>query len=169
VTGGFHGTVDFDPGPDVDNHVSNGGHDAFVTKFDSGGNYIGARTWGGTDFDYGFGAAVDGWGDVYVTGYFSGTVDFDPGPDVDNHVSNGFRDTFLTKFDSSGNFVWARTWGGTGFDYGNGVAVDGSGNAYVTGMFEDEVDFDPGPGMNNQVSNGYDDAFLSKFPPDGNW
>jgi hypothetical protein len=170
VTGVFWGTADFDPGPDVDNHVSNGWDDAFLTKFDSGGNFVWARTWGGTEYyDIGYEAAVDGSGNVYVTGCFQDTVDFDPGPDVDNHVSNGYVDTFLTKFDSSGNFIWARTWGGTGDDEGHSAAVDGSGNAYVTGLFMDDVDFDPGPGIDYHVSNGYYDIFLSKFPPDGSW
>jgi hypothetical protein len=169
VAGEFEGTADFDPGPDVDNHVSNGSCDAFLTKFDSSGNFIWACTWGGTELDTGWGAAVDGSGNVYVAGYFWGTVDFDPGPDVDNHASNGEYDPFLTKFDSSGNFIWARTWGGTQGDAGYRAAVDGSGNVYVTGSFVGTADFDPGPGIDNHVSNGYGDAFLSKFPPDGNW
>jgi hypothetical protein len=88
---------------------------------------------------------------------------------MDNHVSIAHYDIFLTKYDSGGNFVWARTWGGTGDDVGSQVAADGSGNAYVTGSFEETVDFDPGPGMDNHVSNGYCDIFLEKLPLDGNW
>jgi hypothetical protein len=170
VTGSFGGTVDFDPGTDVDNHVSNGDYGTFLTKLDSTGNFIWARTWGGAvHYDFGHGAAVDGSGNVYVIGNFELMVDFDPGPDLDNHMSNGSADTFLTKFDSTGDFIWAKTWGGAADDWGRQVAVDASGNAYVTGVLKDEVDFDPGPGVDSRVSNGYEDAFLSKFPPDGNW
>jgi hypothetical protein len=101
-------------------------------------------------------------------------VDFDPGPGEDNHTSNGSPswDAFLSKFDPNGNFVWARTWGGSDNwdgDEGYGVAADGSGNAFVTGYFNETVDFDPGPGVDNHTSNGGWDVFLSKFPPDGNW
>jgi len=169
VTGAFEGTVDFDPGSGVDNHTSIGHTDVFLSKFDSSGEFEWARTWGGTHYNYGYGVAVDGSGNVYVTGRFEGTVDFDPGSGVDNHTSNGVWEVFLTKFDSSGAFKWARTWGGSYYDCGYGVAVDGSDSVYVTGYFEGTVDFDPGSGADNHTSNGDDDVFLSKFPPDGNW
>jgi hypothetical protein len=170
VTGYFYGTVDFDPGPGVDNHTSNGWGDVFLSKFDSSGNFQWAKTWGGIDYDdFGY-VAVDGSGNAYVTGYFWGTVDFDPAAaGVDNHTSNGAWDIFLSKFDSSGNFLWAKTWGGIDYDYGYGVAVDGSGNVYVTGSFQSTVDFDPDPGVDNHTSNGGSDVFLSKFDSSGNF
>jgi hypothetical protein len=105
-----------------------------------------------------------------VSGNFQGTdVDFDPGGGVDDHTSNGAFDAFLSQFDSSGYINWARTWGGTLSDTGYGVAADVSGNAYVTGYFSGTVDFDPGTGVDSRISNGGEDVFLSKFPPDGNW
>jgi len=123
-----------------------------------------ARTWGGSSDDHGYSVAVDGSGNVYVTGAFAGTVDFDPGTGVDIHDGGG---AFLSKFDSSGNFLWAKTWGGSEFDSGNGVAVDGSGNVYVTGDFSGTwVDFDPGPGVDSYSSYGLD-IFLSKFDSSG--
>jgi hypothetical protein len=164
VTGCFEATIDFDPGPGVDNHTSNGYYDVFLSKFDSLGNFQWAKTWGGIDYDYGWGVAVDGSGNAYVTGLFYETVDFDPAAaGVDNHTSNGSYDVFLSKFDSSGNFIWAKTWGGSSGDCGNGVAVDSSGSAYVTGCFASTVDFDPGSGVDNHISNGSVDVFLSKF------
>jgi len=169
VTGLFEGVVDFDPGPGVDEHTSNGGCDVFLSKFDSEGDFQWARTWGGEECERGNGVAVDGSGSVYVTGWFWYTVDFDPGPGVDENTSNGSMDVFLSKFDSEGSFQWARTWGGWWIDQGNGVAADSSGSIYVAGYFHDTVDFNPGPGVDEQTSNGAYDAFLSKFPPDGNW
>jgi hypothetical protein len=169
VTGYFEGTADFDPGPGVDSHTSNGWEDAFLSKFDSSGSFQWAKTWGGSDDDNGLDVAVDGSGNVYVTGSFEGTADFDPDPGVDNHTSNGEYDVFLAKFDSSGSFQWAKTWGGTGEDDGYAVAVDGSGNVYVTSYFEDTVDFDPGPGVDFHTSNGYYDVFLSKFDSSGSF
>jgi hypothetical protein len=163
VTGNFCGTVDFDPGAGVDNHISNGDPDIFLSKFDSSGIFQWARTWGGSSQDRGNGVAADGSGNVYVTGSFGDTVDFDPAAaGVDNHTSNGGSDIYLSKFDPSGNLIWARTWGGTNAsESGNSVAVDVSGNAHVTGNFTGTTDFDPGSGIDNHTSDGFDDIFLT--------
>jgi len=166
VTGSFSGTVDFDP-DGGDTHTCNGGFDIFLSKFDSSGNFKWAHTWGGAGSDEGFGVAVDGSGNVYVTGRFAGAVDFDPGGG-DPHTSNGARDAFLSEFDSSGNFKWARTWGGPGWDEGCGVATDGSDAVYITGYFYGTADFEPGGG-DPHTSNGQDDVFLSKFDSSGNF
>jgi len=110
--------------------------------------------------------AVDASGNAYVTGWYGGTTDFDPGPGEDWHTSNGAWDIFLSKFDSAGSVLWAKTWGGTGLEQGWGAAVDGSGNSYVTGFFEGTVDFDPSPCEDWLVGSAVnDDAFLVKFPP----
>ena len=170
VTGVFGQTVDFDTGSGVDNHTANGDRDVFLSRFDPNGAFQWARTWGGSGYDVGGEVALDGLGDTYVTGGFFETVDFDPGSGMDNHASGGDRDAFLSKFDSSGAFVWARTWGGSGYDFGNGVALDGSGNLYVTGGFAGIVDFDPGSGVDNHTANGME-GFLSRFDSNGayNW
>ena len=132
---------DFNPGAATDLHSSNGDLDAFLSKFDSNGTFQWAKTWGGSGGDKATGLAVDGVGHVYVSGRFHDTVDFDPGSGVDNHTSNGQYDIFLSQFDSSGNFNWAKTWGGSGDDI-SGVTVDGSGNVYAAGGFVGLVDFD---------------------------
>jgi len=167
VMGGFWGNVDFDPGPGVDKHKSNGAMDLFLSKLDSNGEFQWARTWGGVNLDKGYGVAIDGSGNAYITGYFQSTVDFDPGAGVDEHAANGYNDIFLSKVDSNGEFQWARTWGGVNDDQGGGVAIDGSGNAYVTGTFFDAIDFDPGPGVDEHAANGYNDIFLTKFDSNG--
>ena len=174
VTGRFSETVDFDPGSGVDNHTSNGQDDVFLSKLDSSGDFVWARTWGGNNWvmaiDSGNGVAVDSSGSVYVTGQFWNTVDFDPGSGIDNHTSNGWPSDFLSKFDSSGTFQWAETWGGGGDGVGlESVAADGAGSVYVTGDFRDTVDFDPSSDVDNHISNGNIDVFLVKFLPDGSW
>src|SRR5206468_3312337 len=98
VSGGFHGTVDFDPGPGVYSQTSVGGYyDVFVWKLDSSGSFAWARQMGGSGTDAGTRPAIDGRGHVYTTGYFSGTADFDPGPDTYNLVSAGGTDAFLSQ------------------------------------------------------------------------
>ncbi len=171
VTGYFSDVVDFDPGPGVDSNTSNGWHDVFMVKLDSDGLHQLAWTWGGTSYDQGRGVSVDSTGDAYFTGYFRVTVDFDPEPDIDNHISNGLEDVFLSKFDGSIGFCeWTRTWGGSSEDVGDEVLANQLyGEVYVTGWFTGSVDFDPSGSMDTHVSNGESDAFLSKFGLSGNY
>jgi hypothetical protein len=73
-------------------------------------------------------------------------------------------------FSDNGSFGWARVWGGTGYDYSSDVAVRiTTGSIYTVGSFQGTVDMDPGPYQDNHTSNGQDDAFLTKFMPDGSW
>jgi hypothetical protein len=169
ITGYFWGTVDFDPGAGTYNLTSAGESDIFVLKLDSSGNFVWVRSMGGTDTDRGYGIAVDSAGDVYTTGAFQGTVDFDPGAGTYNLTSAGRWDIFVSKLDSSGNFVWARSMGGTDHDGGRGIAVDSADNVYTTGFFQDTVDFDPGPGTYDLTSAGTSDIFVSKLNAGGNF
>ena len=167
TTGVFSGTVDFDPGAGIFNLTSAGSihRDIFVSKLDSAGNFVWDRQMGGTSNKEPAGIAVDGSGNVYTTGVFSGTGDFDPGAGIFNLTSAGSiaPDIFVSKLDSAGTFVWTRQMGGTGYEYPAGIAVDGSGNVYTTGVFSGTVDFDPGPGVFTRTSAGRDDVFVSKL------
>ena len=162
VTGYYSQTADFDPGSDEDYHTAED-IDAFLSKFDSLGEFIWARTWGSSGYDMGYDVGIDGAGSVYVTGSFKGDVDFDAGSGEDNHSSNGSDDAYLSKLDSTGQFEWARTWGSLAQDKALGIGVDGEGNAYVTGYFYNIVDLDPGNGVDEYESNGGADVFLSCF------
>ncbi|MCK4719165.1 PKD domain-containing protein, partial [bacterium] len=109
-----------------------------------------ARTWGDTGNDYGYEVAVDFDDNVYIAGNIS---------------SGGYSDASLFKYDPCGVLLWAKTWDGTNVDNVDrvcGVAADGSGNVYVTGRFQNIVDFNP-DGGDPRTSNGNEDVFLSKF------
>ncbi len=169
LTGDFSGTVDFDPGSGIHNLISGGSNDVFVAKFDAAGNLVWAHGFGAAGLDTGQSVTVDAHGNVIVTGYFSGTVDFDPGSGTHNLTSNGgSTDVFVVKLDSAGNLVWAHRFGTAAIDLGFGVAVDAHGNVTLTGHFEDTVDFDPGSGTHILNSNGSDDVFVVKLDPAGN-
>ena len=156
TSGYFNSTIDVDPGPGTLNFTSAGNNDANVVKLDSSGNLAWARQFGGTGSDEGFSVAVDGSGNVYLTGHFSDTVDFDPGGGTLNLTSAGNTDVYVVKLDSSGNLVWARHFGGSppgccdfgsGSQWGTSLAVDSSGNVYASGIFAGATDFDePGSG-----------------------
>jgi hypothetical protein len=167
-TGQFAGTVDFDPGVGVMNLSSSGGPDIFITMFNSFGDLVWAKALGGTSLDLGTSIAVDISGNVYTTGWFRNTVDFDPGAASFNLQSMGIADIFISKLDSNGNFVWAKRFGAASNDVGTSVKVDGTGNVFCTGGFQTTVDFDPGPGVMNLSSAGGEDIFIVKLSSAGN-
>ncbi len=147
TTGSFQGTVDFDPGAGTANLTSAGGTDIYISKFDASGNYVWALRIGGTTGDEGNGIALDAAGNIYLTGYFRGTVDFDPGAGVVSLANSAGADVFVLKLDATGAFTWVKQIGGNSSDHqGNRITVDGAGNVYTTGKFIGALDFDPGAG-----------------------
>ena len=162
TTGYFYGTVDFDPGSGIYNLASSGG-DIFISKISSSGNFIWAKSIGGSSFDLGNSITTDASGNVYTTGYFNNTVDFDPGSGIYNLASSGYNDIFISKISSSGNFIWAKSIGGSSFDLGNSITTDASGNVYTTGYFNGTVDFDPGFSSFVLTSSGSADIFIHKL------
>ena len=121
---------------------------------------------GGSSVDDATGMAVDGNGNVYLTGYFSGTSDFDPTAGTTNLTSNGLRDIFIAKYDSTGALKWVYGFGGAGSDSGAAIACDGSGNVYFSGVFFGTVDFDPGAGTTS-LNGSANHLFLAKFTSAG--
>ena len=172
VAGRFSFTADFDPGAGTVNLTSAGGFDLYVYKLNPGRNLVWARAMGGPGIDVGMGIAVDDSGNVYTTGCFTGTADFDPGPGTANLTSAGGEfdaDVFVSKLDSNGNYAWAKQLGGVNSDWAEGIALDDSGNVYSTGSFFATGDFDPSGGTATLTSGGGDDAYVSKLDSDGNF
>jgi len=134
----------------LDGNISSGLLDIFLTKFDSTGNKLFTRQFGTTGRDTGYGVVVDSSGNVYVTGSTEGIL---------GASAFGLSDIFLAKFDSSGNLLFIKQLGTTGFDIGYGVTVDSSGNVYVTGSTE---------GILGSSAFGLSDIFLAKFNSSGN-
>lgn len=135
----------------------------FTAKLDSAGNpaavWAGLGTIGGTGNKVGSGVAVDGLGNMYVTGSFERTATFGS----TTLTSAGSTDAFVMKLSETGHLVWARKMGGLGMDDGSGVAVDGSGNTYVTGQFEGTVTM----GSTTLTSAGTRDGFVTKLDATG--
>lgn len=171
MTGWFQGTVDFNPGAATNSLAATGNYDAFVLKLDGSGNYVWAVKFGGTANDIGNAIVVDGNGNVYTTGNFEGTCDFDPGAGTANLTApGGNSDAFICKINSSGAFVWAKKIGDTNLEEGLGIALDASNNVYTTGYFSSTtVDFDPGAGTANISPGGFNDAYVSKLDVNGNY
>ena len=166
VTGSFQSTADFDPGPGTFGLTSAGSSDVFVVKLDTSGGMVWARRVGGTGTEASDGIAVDSAGNVYTVGGFTGTADFDPGPDTLPLNSAGQDDAFIVKLDAAGNLAWAARVGGTGADGARAVAVDGQVPIFV-GLFSGTADFDPGSGTHNFTASGLFDAFVCKLTVSG--
>jgi len=126
-----------------------------------------AKGIGGPGLDGGGGVAADSNGNVYITGSFSGTVDFDPGPGT-YYLTATDDDIFILKLNSLGNFVWVKQVVGGGYDVGNNVTLDSSNNLYTVGTFQKTADFDPGPGTHNLDSTA-GGGFILKLDSLGNF
>lgn len=169
LTGYFSGTTDFDPSSNNFELSSNGEEDIFIQKLDTNGNFVWAKSIGGTSYDQATSLDVDTSGNVLVTGFFAGTADFDPGVGLFNLSSHGDRDMFIVKLSTDGDFVWAIAIGGDLWDLGNRVVTDDSGNVFIVGVFQETVDFDPGSGVFNVTSISPADSFILKLDPQGNF
>lgn len=156
VTGPVYGTSDYDPGPSTTNLTAAGGEDTVVVKFDSQGGFLRAHLIGGSGNDYSWGVEVDSSNNVYVTGTFSGTADFDPGAGTSTLVSTDAGPGFVVTYSSTGDFRWVRSAKSTN----QSLAVSSSGNVYVTGSFRTPADFDPGSGVTTLTPVDGDDVFL---------
>ena len=148
--GDFKSTVDFDPGVGNFDLTSIGIQDVFISKYDNAGNFLWAKQVGGSGSGLnGFAIALDAFGNIYYSGRFSGTVDFDPGAGIYNLSSLGMGDIFIGKLDAAGNFLWAKQLSGSDDECAYSVAIDNSNNVVLTGYFNGSVDFDLGSGVMN--------------------
>ncbi len=169
VTGSFEGRTDFDPGDSTFYLSSAGLEDIFILKLDRLGNLVWAKQIGGKADDYGNSIVIDESGNLYTTGYFSRSSDFDPGQGTFFLTPNGIDDVFILRLDSSGNFVWAKQIGGSKYDIGKSIAIASSGNLFITGYFEEKVDFNPGKDTSYLTSIVNDDVFILKLDNSGNF
>lgn len=170
LVGWFKGTVDMDPGSGVSHLISNGAEDCFVAKYNSSGGFVWARSFGGSIQDICRDVAIDANGDVIISGYFQASADFDPGPGLSRLTSNGNNDIFFAKYTSTGDFIFARSMGGTTNDSPSSLTLDGSGNIYLTGtLTSPTVDFDPGAGESTLTKIGAVDAWLARYDNNGNY
>ncbi len=169
ITGVFTDDTDFDPDGAGNVLTSAGSYDNFVLKLDSNGDFAWVKQWGNAYNDFIYGIKLDTFGNVYTAGYFSGSVDFDPGTAIVPLTSAGQADIFVSKLDPSGNFLWARNMGGTGLDHAYSLDLDVLGNVYTTGRFTGQADFDPGMGSAPLTSGGSTDVYISKLDASGNY
>jgi Beta-propeller repeat len=191
TTGYFSGAVDFDPGNGTAFLTSasapslfvnkRDSAETFISKLDSNGNYVWAKQFFGIHIDrtlttpdgYGFDGAnniaVDSEDNIYATGIFGSTVDFDPGEGLKTLTSAGAADIFISKLDGNGNYIWAKSFGNASDDIVNGISLDGLDNIYITGTFEGTEAFGQGYRAEIFDSAGETDIFIQKLDKYGNY
>ncbi len=144
------------------------GCDAFAAKLNPAGDaLLYATFFGGSRCDDGRGIAVDASGAAYITGW-TGSADFPATPGAFDTTFNGYYDAFAVKLNPAGDDLAWGTYlgGGSNWDDGRGIAVDGSGAAYITGWTR-SADFPTTSGAFDTTHNGYDDTFAVKLSPAG--
>ncbi|MCK5559435.1 MAG: SBBP repeat-containing protein, partial [Thermoplasmata archaeon] len=155
--------------PGANDTTSNGGWDGFVLKLNSTGTaFIYSTYIGGSSSDGGSDIAVDTAGNAYVTGYTKSS-DFPNTTGANDTTYNGGYDVFVLKLNPTGATLLYSTFiGGTtgGDEQGNGIAVDATGNAYVTG-YTFLLDFPITSNANDTTHNGNQDGFVLKLNPTG--
>lgn len=170
ITGYFSHTLIFGEGTNQISLPTNGISDIFVAKVNAAGDALWVKKFGGADNDYANSIVRDLNGNIYVTGAFQLTVDFNPGGQHGVLTSNGAQDNFILKLDPNGNFIWVKSFGSIGYEESIAVDVDPSGNVYLAGYFFMDIDFDPSeneyfmPVVPN-TGNGY----FMKLDPQGNF
>jgi hypothetical protein len=137
--GYFFNTVDFDPSANTNYRTSVGFADNYIAKYSTNGSLIWVTSFGSTGVDIPHSVVTDNNNNIILTGYFSNTCDFDPGASVAVKTSNGGRDAYIAKYDSSGNFQWVITYGSDSLDDAFNLDVDAQGNIYWTGVIEGTV------------------------------
>lgn len=175
LTSVFDDTVDFDPGSGVFALTSIGFQDAFVIKLSADGELIWVKQFGGKGDTGSTSNAldVDEKGNVYVTGQFNNTVDFDPGAGVYNLTATAHTKSYIVKLSANGDLVWAKQYGEAPTTYGGAVIYDlrcdKRGAIYAAGIFGGACDFDPGNGVYTLTSTGLQDGFIARIDTDGNF
>jgi len=140
----------------------------FMTKLNDNGSYGSTQMLLDTVVSNYVSVAANQLGNLFIAGTFYQTnIDVNPDPNIAEFIStNGAKDIYLLKYDASGNYVWTKTIGGTGNETIESLAFNSNGDLYLGGTFytnQSVVDFDPGPGLAEKSSNGYEDIYMLKL------
>ncbi|OAB77957.1 T9SS type A sorting domain-containing protein [Cochleicola gelatinilyticus] len=171
--GGRFAYADFDPSTDGEEIIiSTGGGsslDGFLLKLDTDGNYVWVKTFTSEGLVQINDMEFDANGDLLMIGDFEETVDLNPSETEDaEFTSNGARDTFMAKFTSDGEYLWAQTFGGAASEISKVIkSIDE--DIYIGGMYTETTDLNPTDGVNEFTALGGYDGYLSKFNSNGDY
>lgn len=163
-TGTFSGTADIAPGNDTMFVTTHGGTDIFVNSISSTGSIIWGGCMGGSGADNSHTLRLNSNGDVYITGSFLDSADFDPGAVMNYYQAVGGRDGFIVRLDNSGSFSWAMRIGSPETDYTRGLSFSPSGEIWTTGYYLNSTLYPNPQGLGNALTNlGGNDAYFARY------
>lgn len=166
LTSQYTGNIDLDPSAAVVN-LNGSSNDRFIAKYSNTGALLWYLNFGSTSLLALQDLQTDAAGNIFMMGDYQGTFDFDPTAATFNMTSAGSHDVFIIKLSPAGNFLWAKSVGGADWDVAYSITTDNGGNLYCTGGFSVSIDCDPGPAVYNVT--GYNDIFMMKLSPAGNF
>lgn len=165
-TSGYSGTIDFDPGA---GSVALNGRAVFISKHNSSGQFqwiISLEDLAG-GIVYPRNIATDSLGNIYISGNFNSSIDFDPSASNTILTTISFDDIFVAKYNSAGVFQWAFSIGGNSYDQVYNMVVDNQ-HVYICGNYSTGADFDPSATVNSpQYPAGCSGCYLAKYTPAG--
>lgn len=181
IIGSFIGQVDFDFSAAINNVISEGANlNTFILKLSASGNFVWVKTFSGstTNASITISDIIVNSTNIYITGNFSGTVDFDPSSVILNKsvVAGSYSNTsdfYIGKYDLDLNPIWVQNSGSTANDVINSFALDANGSLHAVGTFSGTADFDPGSGSTTLTPSGTGggryDGFYWKLGADGSF
>lgn len=169
ITGFIGFNADFDPSASSFSLNVSGTYNTYFAKYTSAGALTFAKQITG-GYSEGDDIALDGSGNILLTGSYATSNDFDPSAATANLSTSSLTqlDIYLAKYDPSGNYTFAKQIGGIGVDIGFQVRPDASGNIYLGGVFSNSCDFDPTATTSVITSAGQGDLFVAKYTSAGN-
>jgi hypothetical protein len=170
TVGQYNSVSDFDPGVAVFNLTipvvpSSNLYNTYISKLDVNGNFVWAKSLAGSTSNWPYSLALDAVSNVFVTGIFNTNIDFDPSIATDYVSSVGGCDAYILKLTSAGNYLWGKSVGSTGIDFGACISVNNSGQIAACGVYANTTDFDPGSGVFNRTpsSTTISDDYILKW------
>jgi hypothetical protein len=162
-------TTDYDPGASIYNIASATTGGVVIVKLNNLGNFVWAKAL--TPNIYAYSMVTDALGNIYITGLFSGTVDFDPSSSVFNMTTlGGQQETFICQFNTNGNLVWAKKFdnvnASSSINYANAIALNSNNEIFVAGLHSGLTDFDP---SSNNFNSNIGSSYICKLSSVGNF
>ncbi|MCB9511792.1 MAG: SBBP repeat-containing protein [Deferribacteres bacterium] len=169
LTSSFFDTMTLGAGEANETTISSAGsEDIFIAKYTTDGILLWAKQAIGVERNRSTEIGIDSLGNSYISGFISGAATFGAGEANEKTLTaEGASDVFIAKYAANGELVWARQAGGEGFTSGQGIAVDNSGNSFVTGWLGTRTTFGIGESNETTISTVSIDIFLAKYDPNG--
>lgn len=169
-SGRYRNIMDANPGTGTFSLSSVGGYSIYLLELDTQGDFVNAFSIDNAADMETYDMELDANENIYLTGFYKGTADFDMKSGMDSRTSNGDQDSYVVKYTPNKDLVWAKTFGSSGLEQSLGVEVSANGDVYTVGRYSDVTDFDPNTGVVNHTAVGPSyDMYFHKLDSTGNF